>query len=115
MDDDRKWALAWAKLAALRDHLPSLVGEREVAEFHEVLALLHEATREDTSPFRMPEEAVRPIITSIRPAGRRTPARMTYSNKPYCEQSLMVRKISAVYAFFEGIAPPAAKPRVGFQ
>ena len=115
MDNDRKWSLAWARLGALRDHLPSLVAEPEVAEFHEILTLLQESSGEDTSPFRIRDEDVKPILTAVRPAGRRLPALKMYSQKPYCDRELMLRKISTVYAFFEGIQTPPAKPRVGFQ
>jgi hypothetical protein len=119
MDDDRKWHLAWAQLDAFQKNLPSLVEEKHVAEFHDILKLLDEATGEDISAFRIPDEEVKPRITGIlRPAfsGRR-PGHTSYSDKKYCDRNLMLRKIDAVYGYFKRLQPPPEKPhkpKLGF-
>jgi hypothetical protein len=115
MDDDRKWHLAWAQLDAFSKNLPGSIEEKHVAEFHAALDLLYEATGEDISPFRIPDEEVKPVPTSIR---RRSyswrPGRTTYSAEKYCDRDLMLRKIDAVCGYFKKLQPPPGPPKYGF-
>jgi hypothetical protein len=95
MDDDRKWHLAWAQLDAFSKNLPQSIEEKHVTEFHRLLDLLREATGEDISAFRIPDEEVKPILTSFQRGGYSgRPGRATYSTKKYCDcdRDLMVRK-----------------------
>ena len=116
MDNDRKWHLAWAKLGSFVKHTPTPVEESHVVEFHAILDLLHEASGEDTSPFRIPDDAVKPVITSVRPGTRRMAGSATYSKKKYCDADLMRRKIDEVYGYFNSIQPKEVpeKPKYGF-
>lgn len=114
MNNDRKWQLAWAKFDAFKENLPSWIGESDVAEFHSILDLLQESSGEDTSPFRIPVDAINPRITSKRFGGRRHPSRTTYSNKKYCDDDVMRRKIAEVENYFRNIQPPPREPKYGF-
>jgi hypothetical protein len=114
MDSDRQWHLAWAQLEALRKNLPEQVEEKHVSEFHSILNLLHEATSEDISSFRIPEEEVKPIIAGVLRPTRRRPGHTTYSSKKYCDRDLMLRKIDAVFGYFKRLEPPPEKSKYGF-
>ena len=118
MDEDRKWHLAWAQLDAFSKNLPSNVREADVEEFHRYLDLLHDVTGEDISPFRIPQDDVRPHVMSMSRAAFGRPARKTmYSKDRYCDRNLMVRKLDAVYNYFKSIQPPPESPeppRFGF-
>jgi hypothetical protein len=111
MDDFRKWHLAWAKLDAFSKDLPNSIVERHVSEFHGILHLLSEASGEDVTPFLIPSEEVKPIITSLLP-GR--PNSATYSRDKHCDKNLMVRRINEVRNYFDRITPPAERPKMGF-
>ena len=111
MDDYRKWHLAWAKLDAFSKDLPTSVLEKHVTEFHEILDLLSQASGEDVSPFRIPNEEVKPIVTSF-VMGK--PGSATYSRDKHCDKNLMVRRINEVRNYFERISPPAERPKMGF-
>lgn len=106
--------MAWAQLGALKSNLPVSVEEKHVAEFHTILKLLFEATAEDTSVFRIPEEDVKPRLISVVRASFRAPGRSTYSDKKFCDRNLFLRRIEAVYTYFNGIQGPAGKPKYGF-
>lgn len=69
MDDDRKWHLAWAQLDPFSNNLPSSIEEKHVVEFHSILSLLHEATGEEMAAFHIPDDEVKPGITSIQRTG----------------------------------------------
>jgi hypothetical protein len=115
MDQNRKWSLAWSELDSLRKNLPQSIMEKHVAEFHRILSLLHEATGEEISAFRIPDEEVKPVITSARRTsytGR--PGGRTYSDEKYCDRDLMMRKIDATYGYFSSLMPPAQTPKFGF-
>jgi hypothetical protein len=119
MDDDRKWHLAWAQLDAFSKNLPTYVEEKHVVEFHSLLNLLHEATGEDVSPFRIPDNEVKPKPTgALRPSySGRSPGAIAYSTKKYCDRDLMLRKIDAVYGYFKRLdqpPPPPEKPKYGY-
>jgi len=111
MDDYRKWHLAWAKLDAFSKDLPTSILEKHVTEFHAILDLLHEASGEDVSPFRIPDEEVKPVVTSF-VMGK--PGSATYSRNKHCDKNLLVRRINEVRNYFERISPPAERPKMGF-
>jgi hypothetical protein len=115
MDDDRKWHLAWAQLDAFSNNLPHTITEKHVAEFHAILDLLHEASGEEVSAFRIPDDEVRATPTSVRRQSYsgRIPGHVTYSKEKYCDRSLMLRRIEAVRGYFARIQPPPAKPKYG--
>jgi hypothetical protein len=115
MDNDRKWHLAWAELQAFKKNLPASITESHVTEFHRCLDLLHEATGEDVSPFRIPDENLKPHVARLRPASLRHPLAVTPSKEKYCDRNVMVRKLDAVCTYFKNIqAPPPEKPKYGF-
>jgi hypothetical protein len=110
-DEYRKWHLAWAKLDAFSKDLPTSILEKHVAEFHTILDLLNEALGEDVSPFRIPSEEVKPIVTSFI-MGK--PRSATYSREKHCDRNLLVRRINEVRSYFERITPPTERPKMGF-
>jgi len=116
MDDYRKWHLAWAKLDAFSNNLPPAIIENHVAEFHTILDLLHEACGEDVAPFRIPEDQVKPRVTSVVMGNDITgrPGYTNYSREKYCDHNLLVRRINEVRSYFERITPPAERPKMGF-
>jgi hypothetical protein len=110
MDNDRKWHMAWARLDAFEKHLPSMVFEKDVAEFHEILGLLRDSSGEDVQLFRINDAEVRPqVIAAI--AGYPS---ATVCGAPCCDKDLMLRKIASVKNYFSRIMPPREKAKVGF-
>jgi hypothetical protein len=114
MDQARKWNLAWSHLDAFEKHMPTSIEEKHVAEFHGILDLFHDATGEDVSPFRIPEEELKKVSVAARLATRRTPGQVWYSDKKYCDHDLMLRKIATLRGYFEKLYA-ADKRKYGFK
>jgi hypothetical protein len=115
MDDFRKWHLAFAQLDAFANNLPPSVSEKNVAEYHAILDLIHDATSEDVSAFRIPLDDVKPRVIEVRRrsySGRGGGA--VYGTDKYCDRNLMVRKLESVRGYFARISPPQEPPKPGF-
>jgi hypothetical protein len=65
MDDTKKWALARARFDALRNNLPSRIDRELVKEYHLILDALHDASDEDLSHFRIPENQLKPQVVGV--------------------------------------------------
>lgn len=118
MDANRKWHLAWAQIDSFSKNLPSSILEKHVTEFHGLLDLLHDATGEDVSAFRIPEGEIKPVVTSFRRAGYSgRPGSVAYSKEKYCDHDLMMRRLDALRGYFTRIQPPPEdpqKPKYGY-
>jgi hypothetical protein len=112
MDDNRKRHLAWAEFDAFAQNLPTSIQEKHVVEYHGILDRIHEATGEDISPFRIPDEELKREITSIQRRGLSgRPGSVSYSKVRYCDHDLIVRKIDALRNYFKRIEPPPTPPK----
>ncbi len=107
---------AYARLLALKRNLPDgfEVQEKWVTEFHQVLDVLETEGRYALGNFRVPPSEIRPKVTSVRMATRRSPGRVTYSKDSHCERSVLMMKIDAVLTFFEFQSTPD-KRHIGFK
>lgn len=105
---------AYARLKALKEHVPGPhVDPKYVAEFHQVLDLLEQASGVSLASFRIPASEIKPVITSVRRGGG-----ATYSKEPYCDRSLFDMRVDGVLTMFELITASSGagpKPPIGFH
>jgi hypothetical protein len=99
MTDRRQWNIALSQLDALRRNIPPWIDENRVREYHSILDLLHEASDEDFTLFRIPQTELRPKVTSVSRAAYHRPGRVIHSEKHYCDDDFFVRKVEAASQF----------------
>jgi hypothetical protein len=112
MTDDQKWSLAWSKLAPLKNDPPLNFEESHIREYHAILDLLHEASREDVSHFRIPPEQMQPKLLSFSFGTRRRPGfRRTDPSKLVCDRNYMIRQMESLHQYFSSLRAqePTAK------
>ena len=67
-------------------HLSSSVDEEIVERFHAIVRILEQASGEDLSIFKIPNEKLAPRITSVRRGSYGGgPGSATYSERKYCD------------------------------
>jgi hypothetical protein len=111
MDDTKKWALARARFDALRNNLPSRIDRELVKEYHLILDALHDASDEDLSHFRIPENQLKPQVVGVQRGTRRRPPVSFYSQKDYCNDDVFARQNEGLSRYLNTIksAHPEAK------
>ena len=65
MIDDKRFSVAWARFDALRRNIPPWLKTEQVAEYHSIVDGLQEASGEDLSAFRIPDDQIKPRITAV--------------------------------------------------
>jgi hypothetical protein len=104
---------AYSRLKALKEHVPGAhVHPKYVAEFHQILDLLENASGATLGSFRIPPAEIKPVIISVT-RGRGA----TYSKEPYCERALFDMRVDGVLTMFELLMSPnaGAKGSIGFH
>ncbi len=118
MDDVRKRSLAFAQFDAFRNHPPRAFDEDAVAQFHQIVTALGEAFGEDLSSFRIPDSQMKPRVVSVGPMrarpGRRPSGGREMSEKRYCDDRFMRRKIEGIVSYFQNLQPPPGRREIGF-
>jgi hypothetical protein len=118
MDDVRKMSLAFAQFDAFRNHPPRAFDEDAVAQFHQIVTALGEAFEEDLSSFRIPDSQMKPRVVSAGPMrarpGRRPTGGRKMSEKRYCDDRFMRRKIEGIVYYFKNLQPPPGRREIGF-
>lgn len=112
MRDERKWRLALAEFEATRVHVPALVSEKFVSDYHAVLDKMADASEEDLDSFRIPPAELKPRVVSAQIGGRHSPGRTHYSKDKYCDTNLFRRKIDALATFLPNIEERMRRPMV---
>jgi hypothetical protein len=105
MQDNKKLALAEARLHAYRKTLPNGPDHAQVAEYHGIVDTLGEASGEDLSAFRIPESQMRKIVTSFTRGSWRAAPRKTYSDKLYCESGYFKRQVDGLASYMDSLKP----------
>ncbi len=113
MDSDRKWFLAWARFDAFRAHVPRVLDEVAVEEFHSVVSALSEASGVDLATFRIPPEQMKQIVVSLRLPGIRRPGHVNMSDKKYCDEAFMTRQIDGILLYFQSMERPPKQDEDG--
>lgn len=112
VQDAKKWNLGIAKLGALMVHCPLDVDEGDVVQFHEIVALLEEASGEDFSTFRIPSQKLAVRATSMQPGGfRMGRGSVTYSDKKYCDSRYFRGQLHGLANFVTILQSTSAKNR----
>jgi len=106
VDRAREWYIAMAKLEALAAHIPSRISRQHVEEFHEILTLFADATGEDISIFRVPDDKMQRQPISVSRATRRTPGSIQWSEERYCDDNFFERRLEEVKLYFKTFQPP---------
>ena len=104
----QRWNLAWSKLNALQNNPPPTVDDEHVREYHEALQLLTDATGEDTSPFWIPDDQLKPQVLSFQRIGRRVRGGITryHPTKKICNHNFFIRQLEALFLYFKTVAAP---------
>lgn len=102
MPDQKKFAVAYARLVSLRAKIPSFLGEQRVKDYHSIVDALQEASGEDLSSFRIPAEEMKPRIVAVHPRSYRgRPGHATYSDKNYCDREFFERQVNGLHYYIE--------------
>ena len=114
MDDQREWAQAWARFNSLRTNFPFQWSHGEVMKYHDILAELERASREDLSAFRIAESEMKPKMLSATRATYRRPGHVTMSNERYCSEQHMRQQMEGVVMYFDNLQAPVKPKTFGF-
>ena len=80
---------AYSRLKALKEHVPGpFVDPKYVREFHEILDLLERSSGASLANFRIPDDQIGPVITSVRRRGG-----ATYSEESDCDRSFFDMRV----------------------
>lgn len=103
MQDQRRWASAWARLEAFRGNLPTLISQDCVQQYHTILADLQVASGEDLDAFRIPADKLAPRVTGFRPGGYSgRPGQTFYSKEKYCnDQDYFRSQLDGLYRYLK--------------
>jgi hypothetical protein len=116
MGDTHNPNVAWVRFVAFRNDQPHWWHEREVSQFHEVVAPLEDAYGVDLSAFRIPDSEMKPQIVGVQRAPRsgRFPGRVQMSQKPYCDEQFARRQVEGIWLYFESLQQTPQRPKIGF-
>lgn len=105
---------AYSRLKSLRQNVPENdVHEKFVAEYHQILALLEQASGANLENFRLPAGEIRRVVVS----GNFLTGEKHYSQDLYCDHNFFVMKVDAVLMMFEVMLTvgPGSKSPIGFK
>jgi hypothetical protein len=102
MLDIKAWTLAFARLHALRDHLPQTITETRVAEYHSILHSLEFASDEDFSDFFIPRSDMQPEASGIA-MSRRYQHLITYSRELYGDEESFRRRVDGALRYAKAL------------
>jgi hypothetical protein len=118
MDDAQKWSLALARFNAFRSHPPNRLDEGAVAQFHEIVTALEEASGEDLSSFRIPDSEMKQRVISVSPLrarpGRPPSGGRRMSQERYCDDQYMQRQIEGIASYLQSPKPSPERRKIGF-
>lgn len=110
-DDQDKLRRAYARLAGLKNNLPTgfYVSQDYVGEYHEALQHLEELELE-TSEFRVPQNQLkRRVVSSNYLTGE-----VDYADQPEVERTFLAAKIDSVLTYFDLITDTQSR-KIGFR
>src|ERR1700682_1669187 len=97
-----QWNVNIVRLEALRQNIPSLIGENIVRDYNAIVHALQVASHDENMVhFRIPDSELKPRVVSVQRAGRRYPSRTNYSKDNYCDGGLFKRQIQALWGYIQ--------------
>ena len=101
-----QWNVNIVRLEALRQNIPSLIGENIVRDYNAIVHALQVASHdENIVHFRIPDTELKPRVVSVQRAGRRSPGRTNYSKDNYCDSGLFERQLQALWGYIQKTDP----------
>jgi hypothetical protein len=98
--DTTKWNIGITKLSGLMQYRRPPFEEDIVAELHEIITLLEEASGADLSHFRIPPDKMKPRVTSSRPISfSGHPGRVRYAAKKHCDDGYFRSQLSSLASY----------------
>jgi hypothetical protein len=103
--DQKALNQALARFEGLKSNLPSSVCEDSVQEYHAIVDALSAATGEALDDFKIADAELRKKVTSWQPAGYggRSPGRVHYSEKRFCDSDRFKRQIAGLSHYLESL------------
>jgi hypothetical protein len=111
MRDEREWRKALAEFQAMRGNIPGYISEAFVHDYHGILDRMARASEQDFDSFRVPQSELKPRVTGVRVAGRRSPGKTYYSNDNFCNSNLFQRKIDGLTAYLPTVEESMRQPQ----
>lgn len=110
-----QWNVNIVRLEALRQNIPSLIGENIVRDYNAIVHALQVASHDENMVhFRIPDSELKPRIVSVQRAGRRYPSRTTYSKDNDCDSGLFTRQLQTLWGYIQKTDPQKTKgPETG--
>jgi hypothetical protein len=106
--DPKKWNLGLSLLGGFMQHLPASFDEDHVKQFNKIILTLEEASGEDFSHFKVPDEKLARIAKSSRPGGYGGGrGSVTFSKKKFCDSDYFRSQVRSLSNY---IATMAAEP-----
>jgi len=101
-----QWNVNIVRLEALRQNIPTWIGENVVREYNAIVHALQVASHDENMVhFRIPDAEIKPRVVSVQRAGRRSPGRTNYSKDNYCDSGLFRRQIQALWEYIQKTDP----------
>jgi hypothetical protein len=101
--DNKQLTIALSQFEALRTHLPSLVKEANVTEFHAIVDAIGLAAGEtNLDQFKIADNELKKRITSRRPAAYDgTRGHTMFSKERYCDPDRFQRQVQGLASYLE--------------
>jgi hypothetical protein len=101
-----QWNVNIVRLEALRQNVPSLIGEALVRDYNAIVLALQVASHDENMVhFRIRDTELKPRVVSVQRAGRRSPGRINYSKENYCDSNLFKRQLEGLWGYIERTVP----------
>src|SRR5712692_6046864 len=105
-----QWNVNIVRLEALRQNIPSSIGENIVRDYNAIVHALQVASHDENMVhFRIPDSELKPRVVSVQKRGRRFPGRTNYSKDNYCDSGLFKRQIQALWDYIQRADPKKEK------
>jgi hypothetical protein len=110
--DEKVLRIALARFSAFRSHLPQLVSEKHVAEYHSIVDAVVTATGDDApNQFKIPAEEVSFKQIGSRPGGFRGAGRhIIYSSEKRCDTGRFERQVNGLANYLDDQGFVSRKP-----
>ena len=103
MKDEKRWAAAWTRFEAFRQHLGASISEDQVRQYHAIISELTFASGEVLEQFHIPGDRLKQKVTSWRPRSYsgRGGGNVSYSKDRYCDSDFFHSQIDAAWAYLK--------------
>jgi hypothetical protein len=104
---------ACAELAAMRAHIPDIIGAPLVGEFNDIVDRLQRWSGDDLSRFRVADSELRRVSRLSYMSNFYTEAHKKVHGPPECEPDLFLRRVDGLLMYLQ-VRNRTGKPAIGF-